>query len=146
MKKSIIFVFLILFSLLLVGQEQEQEQIPVQPAEPATAQAVEPPPAQPVQGQDLKRVRIPKAFIHAGKEYPAGDYWMVLADKGGQRFFAVQNERKEPLFEELAIVKARSGGGGGFRVSKQLTADREYFRVKVTTAGEWLMGYFLVKK
>jgi len=24
--------------------------------------------------------------------------------------------------------------------------EKEYFRVKVTTPGEWLMGYFLVKK
>ncbi len=151
MKKSICFAALVLFFFLLPGQEQEQipvlpeEQPQVQAEEPAPAQ--EPPPAPPVQvqGRDLKKVRIPQAFIHAGKEYPAGDYWMVLAARDGQSYFAVQSAEKELLFEELAIAKPRRGGSG-FHVSRQMTADSEYFRVKVSAPGEWLLGYFLVKK
>lgn len=150
MKRSIVFVVLILFSLLLAAQEQEPEQVPAQPdeqaqpAEPAPQQAVEPPPA-PAPGRDLQRVRIPMAFVHSGQEFPAGDYWLVLADKDGQRSFLVQNERREPLFEELAIVMAHRGGGG-FQVSRRLTAGDEFFRVRVNAPGEWLLGYFLIKK
>jgi|GEM_PF-1058824 hypothetical protein len=149
MKKSILFVVWAMFFFLLPGQEQipvlPEEQPQVQAEEPVPAQAT--PPATPVQvqGHDLKKVRIPQAFIHAGKEYPAGDYWLVLASRDGQSYFAVQNAAREQLFEELAIVKPRQGGSG-FWVSKQMTADREFFRVKVSAPGEWLLGYFLVKK
>jgi hypothetical protein len=143
MKKSIVFAVLILFFLMLPGQEQ----IPVLADEPPQVQAEEQPPAPPVQvqGRDLKRVHIPQAFIHAGKEYPAGDYWMVLVARDGKSYFVVQSAGQEPLFEELAIVKPRRGGGG-FLVSKQMTADGEYFRVRVSLPREWLLGYFLVKK
>ena len=147
MKRSIIFAVLILFSLLLAAQEQEPEQVPAQPdeqAQPAPQQAVEPAPA-PAPGRDLQRMRIPMAFVHAGKEFPAGDYWLVLAEKDGQRSFLVQNERREPLFEELAIVMAHRGGGG-FQVSRRLTAGDEFYRVRVNAPGEWLLGYFLIKK
>jgi hypothetical protein len=154
MKKSILFVVLALFCLLLPGQEQDQEQIPVLPEEPPQVEAEEPVPAQepplapPVQlqGRDLKKVRIPQSFIHAGKEYPAGDYWMVLASRDGQSYFAVQDAAKEPLFEELAIVKPRHGGTVFRVVGRQLTTDREFYRIKVAAPGEWLYGFFLVKK
>ena len=98
-----------------------------------------------MQGRDLKMVRIPQAFIHAGKEYPAGDYWMVLVARMANPISSCRTPAGKLLFEELAIVKARRGGSG-FRVSRQMTADREFFRVKVSAPGEWLLGYFLVKK
>ncbi|MFH2107736.1 MAG: hypothetical protein ABII93_03625 [Chrysiogenia bacterium] len=137
MKKTIFLAILALVSIALLGQEQEQ----------VTVQDQEQPPA-PIQGKDLKRVRFPEAFIHAGTEYPAGDYWLVLAIKDGQPFFAVQNARKELLFEDLAIVKARRGKrtGSAFFVEKKIMTDKEYFRIKVTMPGQWLLGYFLVKK
>jgi hypothetical protein len=147
MKKIIILAALALLSIALLAQEQEQ--VPVLNPEPPQLQVEEPPPAPvPPQGKDLKRIRFPEAFIHAGKEYPAGDYWLVLASRDGQSFFAVQNAQNETLFEDLAIVKARSGGrvGSAFWVDKRFMTEKEYFRVKVTTPGEWLMGYFLVKK
>jgi hypothetical protein len=31
-------------------------------------------------------------------------------------------------------------------VGKDMTKGGEFFRIKVTTPGEWLLGYFLVKK
>ncbi|MBU4404500.1 MAG: hypothetical protein L6428_04980 [Candidatus Aminicenantes bacterium] len=137
MKKTIFLAALALISIALLGQEQEQ----------VTVQDPEQPPA-PIQGKDLKRIRFPEAFIHAGKEYPAGDYWLVLATKDGQPFFAVQNAQKELLFEDLAIVKDRRGNrsGSAFFVGKKFMTDKEYFRIKVTTPGEWLLGYFLVKR
>jgi hypothetical protein len=145
MKKTIILAALVLVSIALLGREQEQ--VTVQDPEQPQVQAEEQPPA-PIQGKDLKRIRFPEAFIHAGKEYPAGDYWLVLATKDGQPFFAVQNAQKELLFEDLAIVKDRRGNrtGSSFFVGKKFMTDKEYFRIKVTTPGEWLLGYFLVKK
>lgn len=152
MRKAIVFAVLVLFSLLLTGQEEPQE-IPTQPDEQAQVQAAEPaqaeeqpaPPPAPVQGRDLNKVRIPQPFIHAGSEYPAGVYWLVLAERDGQSYFAVHNDRKEPLFEELAIAKTRSGSG--LRVAgRGMTADREFFRLKVAAPGAWLYGFFLVKK
>jgi hypothetical protein len=149
MKKLLLMIALALFSLVVLGQEQEQS--PVLPDEQQT-QAVEQPAAPSpvlVQGRDLKRFRFPKAFIHAGKEYQAGDYWLVLTAVNGQPAFSFQDAaRKEQLFEDLAVVIGRSGGrtGSGFQVSRLLMKDSEYFRIRVTTPGEWLFGYFLVKK
>ena len=147
MKKLILLVALALVSIALLGQEQEQ--LPIQPQEEPQVQAEQPPlPAVAPEGKDLKKIRFPAAFIHAGKEYPAGDYWLVLVTKDGQPYFAVQNAQKEPLFEDLAIVMDRSGErtGSTFFVGKKFMTEKEYFRVKVTTPGEWLLGYFLVKK
>lgn len=143
MKKSILFIALALLAHLILGQTQPEPQPPVLSEEQPQEQT----PAAP-QGRDLKMIRFPQAFIHAGKEYPAGEYWLVLATKDGQPFFAVQNAQKELLFEDLAIVIARRGGrtGSAFWVENKFMAEREYFRIKVTTPGEWLLGYFLVKK
>ena len=147
MKKLILLALLALVSLALLGQEQEP--LPTQPQEEPQVQAEVPPPPPVVSpGRDLKKIRFPEAFIHAGKDYPAGDYWLILASKDGQPFFAVQNAQKEPLFEDLAIVIDRSGErtGSAFFMEKKFMTEKEYFRVKVTTPGEWLLGYFLVKK
>ncbi len=147
MKKLILLAVLALVSIALLGQEQEQ--LPIQPQDEPQVQAEEPPPP-PVapQGKDLKKFRFPAAFIHAGKEYPAGDYWLVLSTVEGRSFFTVQDAQKAVLFEELAIVKTHpvSGTKSHFHVDLNGMKDSEYFRVKVTTQGEWLLGYFLVKK
>jgi hypothetical protein len=153
MKKLILLAALAFVSIALLGQEQEQlpiqpqEEPQVQAEEPPAAQVAEQPPAQP-QGRDLKKFRFPAAFIHAGKEYPAGDYWLVLSTVDGRSFFTVQDAQKTVLFEELAIVKTHSASGtkSHFHVDLNGMKDSEYFRVKITTQGEWLLGYFLVKK
>jgi hypothetical protein len=148
MKKITLLAIMALVSLALLGQEREQppvlpdEQPQVQPEQPSPA------PVQP-QGRDLKIVRFPAAFIHAGSEYPAGDYWLVLTAVNGQPAFSVQDAaRRDRQFEDLAVVIDRSGGrmGSGFAVSRLLMKDSEYFRIRVTTSGEILFGYFLVKK
>jgi len=149
MKKLILLAALALVSIALLGQEQEQ--LPIQPQEEPQVQAEEPPAAQVAaqpQGRDLKKFRFPAAFIHAGKEYPAGDYWLVLSTAEGRSVFTVQDTQRAMLFEELAIVKAHPAAGSKshFHVDINAMKDSEYFRVKVTTQGEWLLGYFLVKK
>jgi hypothetical protein len=145
MKKLILFTLVALCSCLLLAQSEEQAQ-----AVPQDQPQVEPQANPQAQAKDmnLKRIHFPKAFIHAGQEYPAGDYWMVLTVKDDQSLFSVRNAQKEQLFEELAIVKPRSGGrsGSAFRVNEELMRDKEYFRVKVTTPSRWLLGYFLIKK
>ena len=145
MKKIILVALLALLSGLLLAQTQEQPQ-----ATPQAQPQVEPQVKPQAQANDmnLKRIHFPMAFIQADKEYPAGDYWMVLTLKDDQPVFTVQNAQKELLFEELAVVKARGHGrsGSSFRVNQELLTDKEYFRVKVTTPGRLLMGYFLVKK
>jgi hypothetical protein len=128
MKKLILFTLVALCSCLLLAQSEEQAQ-----AVPQDQPQVEPQANPQAQAKDmnLKRIHFPKAFIHAG-----------------QSLFSVRNAQKEQLFEELAIVKPRSGGrsGSAFRVNEELMRDKEYFRVKVTTPSRWLLGYFLIKK
>lgn len=142
MKKLAFFAVLALCFGMVPAQEQ-----PEAPPEPQVQDEAQPPPQAQLQGRDLKRVRFPQAFIHSGKEYPAGDYWLVLIEKDGQPIFTVQNAQKEMLFEEWAVVKSRGGSrsGRGFSVRKQLMKGGEYFRVLVTTPAQWLMGYFLIK-
>lgn len=145
MKKSLLWIALALFSLALLGQEQ----LPVQTEEQPQVQAAEPQPAPtPPQGRDLKIIRFPHAFIHADKEYPAGKYQVVLGEKDGQAVFFVANAQKEPVFEELAIVKAHpaQGSKSHFHVDVSGMRDHEYMRIKVTTQEQWLLAYFLVKK
>ena len=152
MKKSLFLITLVLLSVIVLGQEQEQ--LPVQPneqpQEQPQVQPAEPPPAPLAlpEGRDLKTVRFPHAFIHAGMEYPAGKYWMVLGEKDGQAVFFVANAAKELLFEDLAIVRAHpvAGTQSRFHVNIERTMGNEYMRVKVTTQEQWLLGYFLVKK
>jgi hypothetical protein len=132
MKKLILFAVMAVLCGLLPAQDQEPAKVEPQ-----------------AQDIDLKTIHFPQAFIHAGKEYPAGDYRMVLTVKDGQHVFTVSNaQQPEPLFEELAVVKAMSGAGSGsrFRVKKDFLRGKEYFRVKVTMPGQWLMGFFLVRK
>jgi hypothetical protein len=132
MKKLIVFTVLAMLCGLLMAQDQEQAQ-----AEPKA------------QDIDLKTIHFPQAFVHAGKEYPAGDYKVVLTVKEGQHLFIVSDaQQPEPLFEELAVVKAKSGTGAGsaFRIRKDFLRDKEYYRVKVIKPGQWLMGFFLIKK
>lgn len=148
MKKSLCLITLVLLSLIVLGQEQEQ--LPIQPSEQPQVQPAEPPPVPQSlpEGRDLKTARFPLAFIHAGMEYPAGTYRLVLGEKDGYAVFFVANAQKELLFEELAIVKAHPAEGtkSHFHVDIAGMLDNEYIRIKVTTQGEWLMGYFLVKK
>lgn len=146
MKKSLLLVVLAMFSLIVLGQEQ----LPVQPDE-QQAQAVEQPPVPapvPAQSRDLKKFHFPLAFIHADKEYPAGDYWLTLTTGDGRPFFTVRDAQKAVLFDELAIVKAHpaQGGKSHFHVDINGLSDDEYLRIRVTTQREWFLGYFLVKK
>jgi hypothetical protein len=145
MKKIILLIALALLSSLLLAQTQEQPAVESQ-VQPRVEPQAQPKPQSP--DMNLKKINFPEAFIQAGNEYPAGSYWLVLTSKDGLPAFTVHNAKQEMLFEELAVVKARSGNrtGSSFRVQKTFLQDKEFFRVKVITPGQWLAGYFLVKK
>jgi hypothetical protein len=102
------------------------------------------------QGQDISLggIDFPQAYVHAGTEYPKGNYAVVLTFKDDVPYFCVYNSEQGLLFEELAIVKARPGGrkSGPFSVRKGIVKDAEYFRIMVVRPDQWLMGYFLAKK
>jgi hypothetical protein len=104
----------------------------------------------PAQSQDINlgKINFPQSYIHAGKEFPAGKYAVVLTVKDTVPFFNVYDPQKELLFEEMAIVKARSGSGksSAYRVKKEFLKGDEYFRIMVIKSNQWLLGYFLVKK
>jgi len=143
MKKIVLIAVLVLFSGLLLAQEQEQTQVePQAQVEPKSQPQPLP------QVKNLKKIGFPQAFIHAGKEYPAGIYWLLLTMKDGQPLFVVHNAQKELLFEELAVVKAKAAIqiGPSLRLKKEFMKNREYFRITAYTSGQKLMGYFLVKR
>jgi hypothetical protein len=102
------------------------------------------------QSQDINLggIDFPKAYIHAGEEFPAGIYGMVLTMKDAIPFFNVYNSNQGLLFEEMAIVKGnlRGGKNSAFRLHKGFVKGEEYFRIKVIQSGRTLMAYFLVKK
>lgn len=104
----------------------------------------------PAQGQDINLggINFPKAFLHAGKEFPAGIYGVVLTTKDSLPFFNVFNSSEGLMFEELAIVKGEYRGGKklAFKLRKGFVKGEEYFRIKVTRPGQMLLAYFLVKK
>jgi hypothetical protein len=102
------------------------------------------------QSQDinLNKINFPKAYIHAGKEFPEGSYEVVLTVKENVPFFNIYNSKQELLFEEMAVVKAHSGRkmASAYRLKKEFLKEDEYFRIMVIKPEQWLMGYFLVKK
>ncbi len=104
----------------------------------------------PAQSRDIRfgAINFPQAFIHAGAEYPQGYYEVVLTYKDAVPFFMVYDSKQELLFEELAIVTAHPGKrmSSPFRLKKELMKGDEYFRIMVIRTGQWLMGYFLLKK
>jgi hypothetical protein len=102
------------------------------------------------QAQDINLggIDFPKAYIHAGNEFPGGIYGVVLTMKDAVPFFNVYNSNQGLLFEEMAIVMRNSRGGknSAYRLQKGLVKGGEYFRIKVLRSGQTVMAYFLIKK
>ncbi|MCX6584046.1 MAG: hypothetical protein NT166_28055 [Candidatus Aminicenantes bacterium] len=130
-----------------VKQEQQAQQ--TEQTEPTTqgVPAAQDKPAQPEE-TDLGKVYIPRDFVHADKDYIKGNYYISLIEKDGAPWFKVFNNKKELLFEELAVVKAYEGKTkrSGLRVRKEFLKDFEYFRILVIKPDSHLLAYFLVKQ
>lgn len=97
----------------------------------------------------IGNVRVPKAFIHAGKEYNKGHYWVTLKAKNGIPYFNVCDQKKELLFEELAVLVPVNTAAPAKkiwnRVTKQLLVGYEYFRIKVTRPDSEISAFLLMK-
>jgi hypothetical protein len=160
MKKILLFsIMVILLSAVVFAQDsqatqtdplkQEQQAQQTQQTEPTAqgAPAVQEKPAQPEEA-DLGKVYIPRDFVHADKDYSKGNYYISLFEKDGAPWFKVFNNKKELLFEEMAIVKAYKGKAKQSkpRVRKEFLKDFEYFRILVIKSDSRLLAYFLVKQ
>ncbi len=138
----------------------------VQKAQPVK-QTKKAPKAQPVkQGQKDKKIQkekvvkakeinlgrsyFPKNFVHNGKEYKKGLYYVLLTEKKGVPWFKVLDRKKQPLFEELAVVKPierkqKKRRRTRLKVKKEMLKDYEYYRIKVFKPEAEIIAYFLVK-
>lgn len=163
--KKILFFAIMVILVIAVGFAQEkgvtqtdpvkQEQQPQQtqqtqqtePTAQPTDQTAQEKPAQPEE-TDLGKVYIPRDFVHADKDYIKGNYFISLFEKDGSPWFKVFNNKKELLFEELAVVKAYKGKARRSKLSihKEFLKDFEYFRILVIKPDSRLLAYFLIKQ
>ncbi|MDQ1355077.1 MAG: hypothetical protein QG657_5386 [Acidobacteriota bacterium] len=131
-----------------VKQEQQPQQ--TQQTEPTAQPADQTPQEKPVQPEEteLGKVYIPRDFVHADKDYIKGNYYLSLFEKDGSPWFKVFNNKKELLFEELAVVKPYQGKAkkAKLRVRKEFLKDFEYYRVLVIKPDSHVLAYFLVKQ
>jgi hypothetical protein len=92
-------------------------------------------------------ITVPRPFIHADKDYDKGIYYVTLTAKEGVPYFNVHNQKKELLFEELAVVKpVKSRAKFDYKVRKGFLKGYEYFKLKIMKPEAHLIAFFLVKK
>lgn len=127
--KKIIFLAVLVMAICAAGFAQEQAK-------------------EPEKELNLGRVYFPKTFVHAGKDYNKGVYQVTLFEKEGVPWFKVLTKKKEPLFEELAIVKPfeKKRRGARFWVQKGLMSGYEYFRLKVVQPDKEVIAFFFIKQ
>ncbi len=141
MNRIVLRISLMAFAGLMVLSAQEAQDKTA--AEPSAAVK---PAASDV---NLGKVVIPRTFIHAGLEFKAGSYGIVLKKKADSPVFEIRNAKKEVVFEEIAAVKPNPAGMGktfSRRVKKGLLKDNEYFRIRVEEPDRFFAAYFLIKK
>jgi hypothetical protein len=95
----------------------------------------------------IGKVRIARSFIHAGKEYQKGNYFVTLTSKNGVPYFNIKNQKKELLFEELAVVIPNETikSKFRFRVGKMFINKYEYFKLTVKKPEADYLAFFLIK-
>jgi len=96
---------------------------------------------------NLGRIYFPKAFVHAKKDYNRGVYRVKFTKKDDIPYFIIMSKKREPLFEEIAIVKVYKGKYKKFRyrLKREMLRGYEYFRIKLTRPDNFYMAYFLIK-
>ncbi len=97
---------------------------------------------------ELGRAYIPKAFVHAGKDYKQGIYRIVLFEKDGTPWFRVLSKKKELLYEEVAVVVPYNPRNKRFRyrVGKEMLRGYEFYRYTVYKPEKRIILYFMVKQ
>lgn len=95
-------------------------------------------------------VRIPRDFVHAGKDYKQGVYWVTLKAKDGVPYFNIHNKKKELLFEEMAVLQIRERKTTPkriwHRVNRSILKGSEYYRIKVTRPDSYIKAFLLIKR
>ncbi len=143
MKKSVLLVVFLLLAVALGFAQETAEQKPA--AEQPAAQEKAEPALPPANDIALGKIRFPRNFLQAGKEYARGVYPVVLAQREGVYFFDVANPKGEALFSEMAVIKEyRTGGRFKYRLRRDLTSQGSYFRIKVIMPDKLVMAYFQV--
>ena len=98
----------------------------------------------------IGNVRIPRDFVHAGKDYKRGVYWVTLNSKDGVPYFHIHNRKKELLFEEMAVLQVRNRRTAPkriwHRVNRTIMRGAEYYRIKVTRPDSYIKAFLLIKK
>lgn len=145
MKKGTFITILLLFVFFTFpgySQQAETEIPPQTQEEELKPQPTPPPPF------NLGRVYFPRDFVHANKDYKKGTYRVKLVEKDHVPYFEVSNRKGDLLFEEMAVVKTYKSKSKRFRprVRKEMLRGYEFFRIKVTKPGEYIMAYFLIKQ
>lgn len=138
----IIFFLCVFFTVPGFSQEVETEE-PPQPQEEIVKPMPTPPPP-----LKLGRMYFPRDFVHANKDYKRGIYRITLISKDEKPYFQVADKKGELLFEEMAVVKTYKSKYKRFRyrVRKEILRGYEYFRIKVTRPGQYIMAYFKLKE
>jgi hypothetical protein len=99
--------------------------------------------------QDVKigKVKFPMDFIHAGKEFKAGVYQVLLTQKETVPYFVVSTVKNERLFDEMAIVKVAQKRKSGHKltIKKDISKDAHYYRIEVFKPDAVVMAYFMLK-
>jgi hypothetical protein len=109
-------------------------------------------PAPDFKGLDFKigNVRIPRDFVHAGKDYKRGVYWVTLKAKAGVPYFNIHNRKKELLFEEMGVLQLRKRKSAPkriwHRVNRTMLRGYEYYRIKVTRPDSYIKAFLLIKQ
>lgn len=98
----------------------------------------------------IGNVRIPRDFVHAGKDYKRGVYWVTLKAKEGVPYFHIHNRKKELLFEEMAVLQVRTRKTAPkrvwHRVNRTILKGAEYYRIKVTRPDSYIKAFLLIKQ
>lgn len=144
-KKIILLVFLVfIFFVVQAFPQQVETETPPQSEEkenpPQTTPAPEP--------LKLGKIYFPRDFVHASKDYKKGTYSVTLLMKDEIPYFQVSDTKGELLFEEMAVTKPNKvkSSTSRPRLKKEILRGEEYFRIRVTKPGEYVMAHFLIKQ
>ncbi|MCI0470179.1 MAG: hypothetical protein L0Y73_00810 [Candidatus Aminicenantes bacterium] len=140
---SLVFLAFIFFAVQAFPQQVETET-PPQPEEQTDVPQTTPVPEQ----VDLGKIYFPRDFVHAGKDYPKGTYGIMLSIKDELPYFQVSSAKGELLFEEMAVTRPNKvkSSGSRQRLKKEILKGEEYFRIRLTKPGEYVMAHFLIKQ
>jgi hypothetical protein len=138
----IVFLLFVFFAVCGYSQEAETDIPPQAQDENIKPMPTPPPPLK------LGRIYFPQDFLQANKDYKKGVYLVTLISKEEIPYFQISDRKGDLLFEEMAVVKSNKLKSRSFRyrVRKEILRGYEYFRIRVTKPGQYVMAYFKLKE